>query len=168
MAKNIKIGPSVQFLATPVKTDLFSLTSADPKLPAEAGLNSRGRWGPSQRCLDPLPEFYYIKISKRGLRKIFAENRHSNKKVYREPETQQNARPFGSSMAEWQHFGRAAVNKQRLCGSLYALVDPGVLYQYLLVRRQYFGLISLTLGTQFFGGVARGPLTSQNPNFEPC
>ena len=37
---------------------------------------------------------------------------------YREPETQQNARPFGSSMAEWQHFGRAAVNKQRLCGSL--------------------------------------------------
>ena len=24
---------------------------------------------------------------------------------YREPETRQNSRPFGSSMAEWQRFG---------------------------------------------------------------
>ena len=27
------------------------------------------------------------------------------KGAYREPETQRNARPFGSSMAEWQRFG---------------------------------------------------------------
>ena len=38
----------------------------------------------------------------------------------REPETQQNARPFGSSMAEGQRFGwvdREAVNKHCLYGS---------------------------------------------------
>ena len=33
MAKNIKIGPSVQLLAPPLKTDFFRLTSAHPKLP---------------------------------------------------------------------------------------------------------------------------------------
>ena len=42
----------------------------------------------------------------------------------REPETRQNARSFGSSMAEWQSLGcldssrRTTVNKHHLCGSL--------------------------------------------------
>ena len=40
MVKNMKIQPSGQFLAPPVKTDFFGLTSANPKLPAKAGLYS--------------------------------------------------------------------------------------------------------------------------------
>ena len=38
MAKNNEIRPWVQFLAPPVKYDFFRLTSADPKMPAKAGI----------------------------------------------------------------------------------------------------------------------------------